>query len=536
MDRAQMSVLPPGVDGIYSHSIPTLEFITHPFGLDDQFENGSGARESSLGKDKKPTCPSKSNASITHGQGIRRHSMGSTLANNSTKSDAATKNVKKTATHTSQPQPQRPNPLRKSIARPVSTDPIRKKPLVPPTPQKLATTPKSASFSSKSTISLRSTEPPIAAKPPTSSYSSRTRTMTTTMMTMTARSMKAQPSPFPTSKRGTTTSASNKPPLTHGIKQAKNLETKHENKENLDRQVGEVVKDEKSNIHDIKIPKAKEETQQHDHVEEEKEKYTLENVSSVTHDQKQHQVPQTEEMKDKAHEQELDDSNSDEKAKDNDNKEEINVTHEETKTKTKAKEVEEGNTTEEVAATKESEEENNDEGKKQGLELVEEEANVVSQSQVEAEAEDGEKETVEQEANVVLESQVQAEASEGKQEIVEEETKSRVQAEATQGKQETVEEEANMVPESQVQAEAVNVTKEKVEKGTNLVAKNQVQAKVANGKNNPPTPNGVVVKMTVSKLVTERKGSVRALVGAFESHGKNKGRVRALIGAFESHR
>ncbi|GMI89514.1 hypothetical protein HRI_002620700 [Hibiscus trionum] len=434
---------------------------------------------SGLGKDKKPTCPS-----VTPGpaQGLRRHSLGSTLPNKSTKcpttdASTATKNVKKTS------QPQKPDPLRRSIA--------QKKPLVS---QKPTTTTRSVSFPSKPKPTLdRVAKTPIAPKPTTLSSSSRTKT----------KSMKAAPS----INRGTTTSsASKKPP------QAKKLE----NKENLGHQVEEVVKDVQGEIHDIQMPKAEEETQQHAQVEE---KYILDDVFVVTHEQ-QHQEPRTEEMEDKFDE---DGSNSDdqhEEAKENDSEEEINVshdeqektTHEETKIETKDKGVEEGNTTEEVAIT----EENNDDGKEQGIESVEEEANVVAQSQ--AEATDGEIEMVEEEANLVFKSQV-------------DEDKKTVEEEANLVPESQVEEDANTVLESQVEAETKAAAHEKeipesqvqgeegekVEEKPNSVVESRVQAKAANGKNEPPTPNSDVVEVTTSKPVIERKGRVRALVGAFES-------------------
>ncbi|KAK8523111.1 hypothetical protein V6N13_113068 [Hibiscus sabdariffa] len=89
-------------------------------------------KESNLGKDKRPVCPS--NIPVP-GQGSRRHSLGSALPNKSTTkcpiSDGfvptTTKNVQKTAP----PQSQRPDPLRRSDARPAS---VQKKSLVSPKP------------------------------------------------------------------------------------------------------------------------------------------------------------------------------------------------------------------------------------------------------------------------------------------------------------------------------------------------------------------------------------------------------------------
>ncbi|KAL4304345.1 hypothetical protein GQ457_10G000170 [Hibiscus cannabinus] len=440
-------------------------------------------KESNLGKDKRPVCPS--NIPVP-GQGSRRHSLGSALPNKSTTkcpiSDGfvptTTKNVQKTA--------QRPDPLRRSDARPAS---VQKKSLVSPKP---TTTTRSSSFPSKLPSCIpkptfeKVAKTPIAAKPSTLSSSSKTTTTTTT------RNIKAAaPSPRPSIKRGTTTSSALKKP-SHDKKQAKKLE----NKEISDHQAEEVVRGE---IHDIQMPKAEEETQQHAQVEE---KYMLDDVSTLTH----------QEMEDKFHEQEHDGSNSSdhsEEAKNNDSEEEINashdeqenITHEETKIETQDKEAEEGNTTEEeVASTKESEEENSDQGNEQELE---EEANLVA----EAEAAYGEKETIEEEANLVPASQVEADAdaTHGKNESVEEVPKSQVQVEAAA----LPKEETNMVPESQVQKETVVE-----EKKANSVP---VQAEAGNGKNEAPTPNSDVVEVPASKPVIARKGRVRALVGAFES-------------------
>ncbi|MFQ6662649.1 hypothetical protein Gotur_030432 [Gossypium turneri] len=525
---------------------------------------------SSLGKEKRVTCPSKPNASITtHGaasQGLRRPTIASlqgqaqrrvslpatlpTHINKSTIStctDGPTKTAKKIAVVNSstKSQPQRP----------ASAAPVQK-PLVSSAPRKPTTARAAASLSSKVTAtahrptSERLAKNPIAGKPSTlSSSSSKTRTRTMTM-TMTKSLKKA---PTTTTKRGTSTFlASKKPPLTK----------KDVQKENLDHQIEEVVKDEVGEVHDVEIPKA-EESRQHDDqvevldathhvqsVEEEKEKDTLDDVPTVL---EQHEVPQLEEMEEHDGDKEND---SKEEVNDSDGDEE-EVQQEETKVEAENGGVEEGYRTEEV--TENGEEKGDHKGKEQELELVKEEtiveeANVVlATSQVQEEALHGEKETIEEEANVVIATnQEQEEALHGEKETIEKEANvviatkqeealhgekktieeeanvviatNQEQEEALHGEKETIEEEANVViATNQVQEEALHGEKETIEEEANVViATNQVQEETLHGEKEIATPiiSDMVKeeKASDNKVVDGRKNSVRALIGAFETH------------------
>ncbi|PPD67537.1 hypothetical protein GOBAR_DD35586 [Gossypium barbadense] len=426
---------------------------------------------SNLGKEKRVTCPSKPNASITtHGaasQGLRRPTIASlqgqaqrrvslpatlpTHINKSTIStctDGSTKTAKKigVVNSSTKSQPQRP----------ASAAPVQK-PLVSSAPPKPTTARAAASLSSKVTAtahrptSERLAKNPIAGKPSTLSSSSGT----------------------------TTFLASKKPPLTK----------KDVQKENLDHQIEEVVKDEVGEVHDVEIPKA-EESRQHDdqvevldsthhvqRVEEEKEKDTLDDVPTVL---EQHEVPQLEEMEEHDGDKEND---SKEEVNDSDGDEE-EVQQEETTVEAENGGVEEGYRTEEV--TENGEEKGDHEGKEQELELVKEEtiveeANVVlATSQVQEEALHGEKETIEEEANVVIATNQE-------------------QEEALHGEKETIEEEANVV-----------------------IATNQVQEEALHGEKEIATPiiSDMVMeeKASDNKVVDGRKNSVRALIGAFETH------------------
>ncbi|XP_040952866.1 protein starmaker isoform X2 [Gossypium hirsutum] len=527
---------------------------------------------SNLGKEKRVTCPSKPNASITtHGaasQGLRRPTIASlqgqaqrrvslpatlpTHINKSTIStctDGSTKTAKKigVVNSSTKSQPQRP----------ASAAPVQK-PLVSSAPRKPTTARAAASLSSKVTAtahrptSERLAKNPIAGKPSTlSSSSSKTRTRTMTM-TMTKSLKKA---PTTTTKRGTTTFlASKKPPLTK----------KDVQKENLDHQIEEVVKDEVGEVHDVEIPKA-EESRQHDdqvevldsthhvqRVEEEKEKDTLDDVPTVL---EQHEVPQLEEMEEHDGDKEND---SKEEVNDSDGDEE-EVQQEETTVEAENGGVEEGYRTEEV--TENGEEKGDHEGKEQELELVKEEtiveeANVVlATSQVQEEALHGEKETIEEEANVVIATnQEQEEALHGEKETIEEEANvviatnqeqeealhgeketiekeanvviatNQEQEEALHGEKKTIEEEANVViATNQEQEEALHGEKETIEEEANVViATNQVQEEALHGEKEIATPiiSDMVMeeKASDNKVVDGRKNSVRALIGAFETH------------------
>ncbi|KAH1132010.1 hypothetical protein J1N35_003388 [Gossypium stocksii] len=522
---------------------------------------------SSLGKEKRVTCPSKPNASITtHGaasQGLRRPTIASlqgqeqrrvslpaTLPTHinkstiSTCSDGSTKTAKKigVVNNSTKSQPQRP----------ASAAPVQK-PLVPSAPRKPTTARAAASLSSKVTATAhrptleRLAKNPIAGKPSTlSSSSSKTRTRT---MTMTKSLKKA---PTTTTKRGTTTFL--KPPLTKNDVQ----------KENLDHQVEEVVKDEVGEVHDVEIPKA-EETQQHDDqvevldathhvrsVEEEQEKDTLDDVSTVV---EQHEVPQLEEMEEHDGDKENDSKGE---VNDSDGNKEEEVQQEETKVEAENGGVEEGYRAEEV--TENGEEKGDHEGKEQELELVKEEtiveeANVViATSQVQEEALHGEKETIEEEANVVIATNQQKEALHGEKQTIEEEANvviatNREQEEALHGEKETIEEEANVViatnqeqeealhgeketieeeanvviAANQVQEEPMHGKKEAIEEEANVViATNQVQEEALHGEKEIATPiiSDMVMeeKDSDNKVVDGRKNSVRALIGAFETH------------------
>ncbi|XVE97260.1 hypothetical protein REPUB_Repub03eG0004800 [Reevesia pubescens] len=357
----------------------------------------STKRESTLGKEKRGTSPS--NSSITHGQ--RRPSPISTekkvpnyLKPTISSRNDAIKNLKKPGP---EDPSQRPNLLRRrSFDRPPSAAVVHKAIISPgrekPTPLQ------SSSFSAKSTTAPkatleRATKKPDAGKLQTLSSS---------------RSMKKTPSLSPTTKKGCTSSASKKPPSNHDKKEEKNLETKQENKETLDHQVEEVVKDEQGEIDDNQIPKAEgsehpdgvDTTEVVKSVEEGKD--TVSDISTVS---QEHNVSQTEEMENKFHEEKSDHTKHDED-KENHSKEEINVghehqekiPHEEVKTEGTEDEGEgEDNATEVVTATKEIGEqkqlEENDEGSQEGIEsskeaMVEgseaEVANVVGKSQEQA--------------------------------------------------------------------------------------------------------------------------------------------------------
>ncbi|XWS17913.1 hypothetical protein CRYUN_Cryun33cG0109500 [Craigia yunnanensis] len=354
-------------------------------------------RESNLGKEKRGTSPS--NSSLTHGQ--RRLSSGpiekqvpNYLKPTISSRNEATKNVKKTGPEDTS---QRPNLLRrKSFDRPPSAAPVHKA-LISPGREK-PTTFRSAS-SSKSTTAPKTTlervpKKPNAGKPQTLS-SSRNMNKTTS----------------PTTKKGSTSSASKKPPSSHDKKEARNLETKHENEETLDHQIEEVARDDRGEIDDFEIPKAEE--NEHPDVIDIAEvksvdegKDTPDDISTIS---QEHYVPQIEEMEDKFHEETFDHTQHYED-KENESKEEINVGHnhqgkiprEEAKPETEDEA--EANATDKVDATKEIREEKqlesreeNGEGSQQGLESSKEEI-------VNEEAEESKPEV----ENVVAKSQVQA--------------------------------------------------------------------------------------------------------------------------------
>ncbi|XVF35742.1 hypothetical protein REPUB_Repub18cG0172500 [Reevesia pubescens] len=355
-------------------------------------------RESSLEKEKRGTSPSSS--SITHDQRRPSLSSGSTekqvpnyLKPTITSRSDAIQNVNKTGAVLLR---------RRSFDRPASAARLQKE-LTSPGRDK-PTTFRSASFSSKSTTAPKATaatlervaKKPNAGKPQTFSSS---------------RSMKKTPNPTPANK-GSTSSVSKKPPSSNDKKVAQNLEIRHENEENLDHQVEEVVKNEQGEIDDVEIPKA-EESEHPDVVDTtevksvEEGKSTPDNISTVS---QEHNVLQTEEMEDNFHEEKSDHIQHNED-NENQNKEEIDVGHdhqeniphrEEAKIETDEDEAED-NATEVVATTKEIGEakqlesrQENDEGSEQGLESSKEEI-------VEREVEESKAKA----ANVVAKSQAQ---------------------------------------------------------------------------------------------------------------------------------
>ncbi|XWS72828.1 hypothetical protein CRYUN_Cryun02cG0073900 [Craigia yunnanensis] len=350
-------------------------------------------RESTLGKEKSGTSPS--NSSITHGQ--RRVSPGSTekqvpnyLKSTMSSRNDAIKNFKKNGPEDTS---QRPNLLRRrSFDRPPSAARVHKA-LISPGREK-PTIFRSAS-SSKTTTAPKSTLERVPKKPNAGKP----------LILSSSRSMKKTTNPL--SKKGSTSSASKKPPSSNDKKEAQNLETKHENEETLDHQLEEVLKDDQGEIDDFEILKA-EESEHSDFVDitevrsVEEGKYTPADISTVPQEQN---VPQTEEMEDKFHEEKSDHTQHDEH-------EEINVghdhqekiPHEEAKTETEDKGEGEDCATDEVAATKEIGEEKqlkcrqeDDEGSLQGLESSKE-------AIIEGEVEEPEPEA----ENVVAKSQVQA--------------------------------------------------------------------------------------------------------------------------------
>ncbi|XP_022730507.1 LOW QUALITY PROTEIN: microtubule-associated protein RP/EB family member 1 [Durio zibethinus] len=356
-------------------------------------------RESTLGKEKRGTSPK---LSITHGQ--RKPSPVSTekqvpnylKPTMSSRTDAI-KNLKKPGPEDTS---QRPNLLRRrSFDRPPSAARVHKALISPGREKPTASRP--VSFSSKSTTAPKATLERDVKKP----NAGKRQTLSS------SRSMKKTHSP--TTKRGSTSSASKKPQGSHDKKEAQNLETKHENKENLNHQVEEVLKDDQGEIDANEIPKAEE--SEHPDVVDTNEVKSIEegqdttDISSTVLSQEQN-VPQTEEVEDKFHEGKSDHTQHDED-KENHSEEEIDVGHDhqvrflmrrpKQKLKMKEKEGEgEDYATDEVAATKEIGEEKqlesrqeDDEESQQGLESSKEEmveeleaeaANVVAKSQVQA--------------------------------------------------------------------------------------------------------------------------------------------------------
>ncbi|EOY29219.1 Uncharacterized protein TCM_036820 [Theobroma cacao] len=335
-------------------------------------------RESSLGKEKRGTSPS--NPSVAHGQ--RRSTPGSTdkqvpnyLKPTISSRNDGVKTVKKTGPEDTS---QRPNLLRRrSFDRPPSAARVQKA-LISPAREK-PTTSRSASFSSKPTAAPKATLERVAKKPNAG------KPQTTTLSS--SRSMKKTTSPT-TKKASTSSSGSKNPPVSsHDKKEAQEVETKHENKENVDHQPEEVVKDDQGEIDDSELPKAEEsehpdvvDTSEVKSVEEGKE-----NPGGISAASQEHNVPPpTEEMEDKFQEEKSDHTRHEED-KENRIKEETDdlqekIPHEEAKTETEDK-GEENNVSDEVATTKEiigeenelESRQENDEGRQQGLQSSKEE-------------------------------------------------------------------------------------------------------------------------------------------------------------------
>ncbi|PPR98926.1 hypothetical protein GOBAR_AA21737 [Gossypium barbadense] len=321
-----------------------------------------------------------------------------------------------------------------------------------------------------------------AAKPHTQTLSSSRRAPNTTTSATTRTSR---------SKRGTSTPPM-KPPSSPDRKEAQSPETKHENKENVDHQVEpeEVVKDDEDEMYDTNLPKA-EETANADALD-------VDTNTQVTSDT------------DEGGQDTADFSNAE-----NHSQEEIiagadpqqeKTPLEDQEVKTETEHGEENATNEVVAATKETEEEQEekqpesrqedaDEGNQpQGLESIKEK--MVKELDAEPEKE--------QKAEIEAEPEADQKAETEAQQKTETEVEQKTDTEAEQ-KTET-EAEKKTEPKAEAKQKAGTEV-------ANVAAKSQVQ-----GKKEPATPYNDVIEETASKLVAEkRRNKVRELVGAFEN-------------------
>lgn len=484
-------------------------------------------------KEKRGTSPLNSKPSPRKATSSSSTASGSTekqLPNylkptKSSSTDAALKNLKKPG---SEDPSQTPSVMRRrSFDRPPSAARAHKA-LISPVRQKSASTSTSPSSKSatapKAPLERVAKKPIAAAKPQTQTLSSSRRASTTTTPTRTSRSKRGTSTPPPASK---------KPPSSPDRKEAQSPETKHENKENLDHQVEpeEVVKDDKDEMDDINLPKAEENTNADaldvdttPHVTSDAEEGgqdTTDIYSAVSEEhsetepepqsQSEHE-PEPEKVEDKVEEGKPDHTQHDGGVKENHSQEEIiagadpqqekpPLEDQEVKTETEhGKE----NATNEVAATKETEEEQEekkpesrqedaDEGnKQQGLESIKE--GMVKELDPEPETEL----RAEPEADQKVETEAQQKPGPKTETEVEQKTD-------TEAEQKT---ETEAEPKAEAEAEQKAGTEV-----ANVVAKSQVQ-----GKKEPAITYNDVIEETAGKLVAEkRRNKVRALVGAFEN-------------------
>ncbi|TYH15767.1 hypothetical protein ES288_A05G068200v1 [Gossypium darwinii] len=457
----------------------------------------------------------------------------------SSRTDAALKNLKKPG---AEDPCQSPSVMRRrSFDRPPSAARAHKA-LISPVRQKSASasTSTSPSFSSKSATAPKAPLERVAkkaiaaAKPHTQTLSSSRRAPNTTTSATTRTSR---------SKRGTSTPPM-KPPSSPDRKEAQSPETKHENKENVDHQVEpeEVVKDDEDEMYDTNLPKAEETanadaldvdtntqvtsdtdeggqdtadfsnavSQEHNETETEPETEP-EPQSPSEHEHE----PKPEKVEDKVEEGKPDHTQHDCGDKENHSQEEIiagadpqqeKTPLEDQEVKTETEHGEENATNEVVAATKETEEEQEekqpesrqedaDEGNQpQGLESIKEK--MVKELDAEPEKE--------QKAEIEAEPEADQKAETEAQQKTETEVEQKTDTEAEQ-KTET-EAEKKTEPKAEAKQKAGTEV-------ANVAAKSQVQ-----GKKEPATPYNDVIEETASKLVAEkRRNKVRELVGAFEN-------------------
>ncbi|XP_040968960.1 immunoglobulin A1 protease autotransporter isoform X3 [Gossypium hirsutum] len=443
----------------------------------------------------------------------------------SSRTDAALKNLKKPG---AEDPCQSPSVMRRrSFDRPPSAARAHKA-LISPVRQKSASasasTSTSPSFSSKSATAPKAPLERVAkkaiaaAKPHTQTLSSSRRAPNTTTSATTRTSR---------SKRGTSTPPM-KPPSSPDRKEAQSPETKHENKENVDHQVEpeEVVKDDEDEMYDTNLPKAEETanadaldvdtntqvtsdtdeggqdtadfsnavSQEHNETETEPETEP-EPQSPSEHEHE----PKPEKVEDKVEEGKPDHTQHDCGDKENHSQEEIiagadpqqeKTPLEDQEVKTETEYGEENATNEVVAATKETEEEQ-------------------EEKQPESRQEDADEGNQPQGLESIKEKMV-------KELDAEPEKEQKAEIEAEPEADQKAETEAQQKTETEAEKKTEPKAEAKQKAGTevaNVAAKSQVQ-----GKKEPATPYNDVIEETASKLVAEkRRNKVRELVGAFEN-------------------